>query len=326
MTSNASALPENPLLPIPIDQYRNGNTGIPFAHRLQSGKPGPKVLITALIHGNEVCGAHALDLLLASGFRPLIGELTLAFCNTAAYLRFDPQQPTASRFVDEDMNRVWADDVLASQRSSLELERAREILPLVRDADFLLDIHSMQTESPALVLSGPHAKGRTLAAQVGVPAFVVADKGHKAGLRMRDHGLFGEADTKQNALLVECGQHWQQPSRAVAIETMLRFLIALGQAGPEILAKHGLSAAPPRPQTFVEVTEAVTIESEDFRFRKEYRGLEIIPQAGTVLADDGAKPVRTPYDDCVLIMPTKRLKPGQTAVRLGRILEPATQS
>lgn len=321
MTSPISLLPPDPLLPIPIDQYREGNTGIAFAHRLKSDKSGPKVLITALIHGNEVCGAHALDLLLTSGFKPLIGELTVVFCNVAAYMRFDPLQPGASRCVDEDMNRVWADDVLASQRSSADLERAREILPLVREADFLLDIHSMQTESPALVLSGPHAKGRALAAQVGVPAFVVADKGHKAGLRMRDHGAFGEADTPQNSLLVECGQHWQKPSRAVAIETMLRFLIAMGQATPDILARHGIADTRPAAQTFVEVTEAVTIESEDFRFRKEYRGLEIIPEAGSVLADDGAKPVRTPYDNCVLIMPTKRLRPGQTAVRLGRILD-----
>jgi len=28
--------------------------------------------------------------------------------------------------------------------------------------------------------------------------------------------------------------------------------------------------------------------------------------------------VRTPYDDCVLIMPSRRLVKGQTAVRLGR--------
>jgi hypothetical protein len=31
--------------------------------------------------------------------------------------------------------------------------------------------------------------------------------------------------------------------------------------------------------------------------------------------------VRTPYDECVLIMPSRRLLPGQTAVRLGRYLD-----
>jgi hypothetical protein len=30
--------------------------------------------------------------------------------------------------------------------------------------------------------------------------------------------------------------------------------------------------------------------------------------------------VRTPYDNCVLIRPSRRLAKGQTAVRLGRFL------
>ncbi|HEY1506592.1 MAG TPA: peptidase M14, partial [Stellaceae bacterium] len=39
---------------------------------------------------------------------------------------------------------------------------------------------------------------------------------------------------------------------------------------------------------------------------------------GTVIARDGGKEIRTPYDDCVLIMPSRRFARGQTAVRLGR--------
>jgi len=40
--------------------------------------------------------------------------------------------------------------------------------------------------------------------------------------------------------------------------------------------------------------------------------------AGTLLGADGGREIRTPYPDCVLIMPSRRLIPGQTAVRLGR--------
>lgn len=67
------------------------------------------------------------------------------------------------------------------------------------------------------------------------------------------------------------------------------------------------------------MTEAVTVATERFRFLAPYRGLEVIPKAGTVIAYDGEAPVATPYDDCVLIMPSRRLVPGQTAVRLGRL-------
>jgi RND family efflux transporter MFP subunit len=36
----------------------------------------------------------------------------LAFANVQAFERFDPDQPFASRYVDEDLNRVWDDAVL----------------------------------------------------------------------------------------------------------------------------------------------------------------------------------------------------------------------
>lgn len=315
-----SALPADPLLPIPITQYREGNTGIPYAHVLDSGKAGPQTAITALVHGNEVCGAHALDLLFREKFKPARGRLTLIFCNVAAYTRFDPDDPTASRFVDEDMNRVWGPNALDSTRRSIELDRAREIEPLLAEVDLLLDLHSMQQPSPPLMLAGPLAKGREFAAKVGVPATVVADQGHKAGLRMRDYGGFGDPASPKNALLVECGQHWEQASRTVAIETMFRFLLATGQATADDLARHGLTPAPAAAQKFVEVTDAITIATEQFSFAQSYTGLESIPQAGTVIAHDGSTAIRTPYDNCVLIMPTKRLKPGQTAVRLGRYI------
>ena len=315
-----SALPADPLLPIPITQYREGNTGIPYAHVLDSGKAGPQTAITALVHGNEVCGAHALDLLFREKFKPARGRLTLIFCNVAAYTRFDPDDPTASRFVDEDMNRVWGPNALDSTRRSIELDRAREIEPLLAEVDLLLDLHSMQQPSPPLMLAGPLAKGREFAAKVGVPATVVADQGHKAGLRMRDYGGFGDPASPKNALLVECGQHWEQASRTVAIETMFRFLLATGQATADDLARHGLTPAPAAAQKFVEVTDAITIATAQFSFAQSYTGLESIPQAGTVIAHDGSTAIRTPYDNCVLIMPTKRLKPGQTAVRLGRYI------
>jgi hypothetical protein len=39
-----------------------------------------------------------------------------------------------------------------------------------------------------------------------------------------------------------------------------------------------------------------------------------------VIGHDGDRPVRTPYDDCVLVMPSRRLRPGESAVRFGRLV------
>ena len=95
------------LLPIDISAYRNGNTAVDFVHQFDSGRPGPNVLINALTHGNEVCGAHALVTLLENNIRPTKGSLTLSFANVDAYHAFAANNQTASRFIDEDFNRLW---------------------------------------------------------------------------------------------------------------------------------------------------------------------------------------------------------------------------
>jgi hypothetical protein len=47
----------------------------------------------------------------------------------------------------------------------------------------------------------------------------------------------------------------------------------------------------------------------------------VLPEKGTLIGRDDGREVRTPYDNCVLIMPSRRLVRGQTAVRLGRFVD-----
>ena len=308
------------LSPPDISVYRHGNVGIDHVHRFTSPEPGPRVLLTAVVHGNELCGAIALDWLMRTGLRPRCGTLTLAFCNVEAYARFDPAAPTRSRFVDEDFNRVWGVDVLDGPRDTSETRRARALRPVVDAADFLLDIHSMQHATDPLMLCGPLDKGRAWARRIGYPAMIVSDAGHAAGKRMRDYGAFGDPASPRNALLVECGQHWERASAEVARETMLRVLRDLGTLAPDDVAPH-LPAVDRPPARLIEITEAITVATDDFAFTRDYRGMEVIAHRGTTLGHDGNRPIVTPHDDCVLIMPSKRIQPGQTAVRLGRFVD-----
>lgn len=303
-----------------IGPYKAGNTGIDYAASFDSGTPGPHVMLSAVVHGNELCGAIALDFLLREEVRPVKGRLTLAFANAAAYESFDPENPTAARYLDEDFNRVWSAEVLDGPRDSRELRRARDLRPLVDTVDLLLDIHSMQNPTVPLMMAGPLAKGRRLARATGVPRTVVSDAGHAAGTRLRDYGAFASPESEKNALLVECGQHWEASSGQVALETALRFLLCTGTIDESFAAKH-LPKEPPPAQSFIEVTGPVTIETDNFAFTRDYRGMEVIAPAGTVIGHDGGKPVTTPYDNCVLIMPSRRLRRGESAVRFGRYIE-----
>ncbi|MEM7566214.1 MAG: M14 family metallopeptidase [Pseudomonadota bacterium] len=307
------------LTPPDITPYAAGTHGIPYVHTFDSGVAGPHVAISAVVHGNEPCGAVALDTFLKEGLRPERGRLSFAFVNVAAYAAFDPEDPNASRWVDEDFNRLWSPETLEGPRDSVELARAREIRPWLETVDLLLDIHTMQHKTAPLMMAGPAEKGLALAAEVGIPDIVVADEGHAAGPRMRDYAPFVDPASKRNALLVECGQHWEAMAGTYAIETALRFLAATGAIEQDTIADR--LTIPAAPQRRLRITDRVTVQTDDFAFTERFVGLDHIAKAGTVIATDGGAPVRTPYDDCILIMPSKRLWKGLTAVRLGRFID-----
>jgi len=310
------------LAPPDIEPYRAGNTGIDYVTSFTAAAPGPHVVVAALTHGNEICGAIVLDRLFRADIRPRRGTLTLSFNNVAAFHEFDPRMPIASRYIDEDFNRLWSPATLDGPRQSAELSRARALRPIVDAADYLLDLHSMQHDTAPLMLAGLLDKSRALARQIGIPELIMCDAGHAAGPRMRDYGEFGEPVSAKTALLIECGQHWERRAAEVANDVTLRFLIALGVVTPEDVAALGGPEFDAQPrQRVIEVTEAVTIASQNFDFVDNYRGLEVIPRQGTVIAHDDGRELRTPYDDCILIMPSRRLLRGQTAVRLGRFVD-----
>jgi len=312
-------IPVVELGPCDIGAYRAGNTGVAYVTCFESGRPGPHVMVNALTHGNEVCGAHALRFLFENQVRPTHGRLTLGFANIDAYLRFDADSPFDTRFVDEDFNRVWDLAVLDGSGTSVELARARAMRPIVDTVDLLLDLHSTPLPNDPMLLAGTWDKGLALARAIGYPAQVVIDAGHAAGRRLRDYDGFDDPASPKASLLVECGQHFEKPAAAVAIETTLRFLRYCDIIDPAIEAlRPGADAA---AQMVTRVTEAVTIGSQRFAFERELSGFEVIPEAGTLIAHDGDIEIRTPYDNCVMIMPARDVKPGLTAVRLGEIVE-----
>ncbi len=302
-----------------LARWAAGNSELPYVWTFASNRAGPHVLLQALTHGNEVCGAIALDWLLGTGFRPLRGTLSVCFANVAAYRTFDGGDPFASRCVDEDFNRLWTAEVLDSPRKSADLDRARELRPLYDRTDYLLDLHSMTEPCPPLAMAGRQRKGVELAQRLGAPEYIVVDAGHAAGRRLRDYAFFDDAVDPRNALLVECGQHWASAAPDVAKDATIRFLRHFGMADAAFLDAY-LGPTPEAAQKVIEVTNAVTIATDDFAFAIPVHGLAVIAAASTVLARDGATEIRTPYDDCVLIMPTRRPKKGETAVRLGRFV------
>lgn len=306
------------ILPPPdLGPWQDGNCGIRGVYHFEASRPGPHVAITALMHGNEYTGACALIALLRQNIRPQRGRLSLIFLNLDAFAQFNPARPTLSRFIEEDMNRLWAPELIASSHTSCEMARVRTVAPVIETVDALLDLHSMLWPADPLFLSSMTEKNRALACTLSAfqprPPLVVQDGGHQDGPRLIDYVRFASNRTSAKACLLETGQHWQPEAADLALNISLTFLEQMGTLAP------ATARAPCRQKIRqVTVTDTVPALTSRFVFVKTFRSGDVIKKAGTLLAFDGSEEIRTPYENCLLVMPNLRPMRGHTAVRLAR--------
>lgn len=299
------------VLPRDLSAYRQGNTGIDYVHRFESGKPGPHVLINALTHGNEICGMVAATHLLDTGVRPKVGTLTVSFANMEAYNAFDIDNPYENRQLVHNLNRIWSPEWLDGNEQSPELRRARELRPVLDAADYVLDIHSTRAPVQPFWVYPEMARNAALAAAVGAPAVqLVMPAGRFPGTGVLNYGRHGDpASDSGGALVVECGQHFAQSAATLATDVTLRFLAHLGLVEPPS------GNAPPAPAQPFRLLEVHMVKSEDFTFTRPVLGFEVFDK-GDLIAINAGEEIRSPCDNCTIFMPTRMPIVGREAVYL----------
>jgi predicted deacylase len=307
---NAS-LPAIEVTPRELSRYRAGNTGIPYVHRFDSGRPGPHVMVNALTHGNEFCGMVAVCHLLDSGVRPKIGTLTLSFANVAAYQTFDPAKPFDSRLITHNLNRIWSPAWLDGPQDSVELRRARELRPAVAAADHILDIHSTsQDVVPFWVYPSFERNGAVAQALLRPQVHLVMPAGLGSGTPLVQHGAHGRADGSGAALVVECGQHFKQASAELATDVAQNFLAHFGLIDRP-------APKPAAPARRFELLRTHMIKHESFAFVRPVIGFETFAE-GELIATDAGEEIRAPCDDCTIFMPARIVIVGREGVYLTR--------
>ena len=301
------------VLPRDLSAYRQGNVGVEYVHRFDSGVTGPHVLVNALTHGNEFCGMVAACHLLDTDVRPLRGTLTVSFANVAAYETFEPQRPFDSRQITHNFNRIWSPEWLEGEQDSVELRRARALRPVVAAADQVLDLHSTSQDVEPFWVYPDFARNARVAGALAAPAVhLVMPQGLGSGTPVIQHGRHGLADSDAGAALVaECGQHFKQSSADLAVQVTLDFLGHFG-----LLERPSRSAAAPRR---FELLRTHVVAHADFRFTRPVIGFETFAR-GELIAMDGDQPLHAPCDDCTLFMPTREPIVGREGVYLTRPL------
>ena len=308
-----SDTPPLEVLPRDLAPYRQGNTGIDYVHRFESGRPGPHVLVNALTHGNEFCGMTAATHLLDTGVRPAIGTLTVSFANVAAYESFDAARPFESRQLVHNLNRIWSDAWLDGADHSPELKRARQLRPVVAAADHILDLHSTSQAVQPFWVYPQFGRNGTTAMAIGRPAVhLVMPQGLGSGTPLIQHGRHGQDDHTGVALVAECGQHFLRSTGELAIEVALDFIAHFG------LIDRRLSASA-APQRRFGLLKTCMITTPAFRFVRPLAGFETFAK-GELIATAGDTEIRALCDDCTVLMPARKPIVGREGVYLARPL------
>ena len=270
--------------------------------------PGPSLVVLGAVHGNEVCGAHAIvraiDDLTHGRLRLLRGRLTLVpVANPLAFAQ-------ATREGQRNLNRRFLPQ---PDPQDYEDRITHQLAPLLAQHEVLLDLHSFHTPGDPFAMVGPRnnsgarepfaraaeemALARALGAQQVVEGWLeVYDRAARLRGELPDDEGIGTNEYMRSqggyAVTIECGQH-EDPE---AIDVATR---AIHGALAHLELAHVL--APPRfAGPAARLKDVVLRESPADRLAQDWHSFDAV-QAGDVIAHraDGT-PVAAPYDGCVL--------------------------
>lgn len=312
----------------------------PFqAIRFNSPLPGPHILITAAVHGNETAGTFAMTRLIKQIEEGEIklqgGALTLIpVTNPKAYR-------LQRRAGDRNLNRRLTP---VDQPIQFEDHVANWLCPILAEHDGLLDLHTFQSGDQPFALFGPQnntdplepfsqaSVEESIVQRLGCNRFVYGwldtyAKGIKRRAKEVESGrfdaknvdidaMYGVGTTEYMrskggwAITLECGQHDDIQGREVAYQAIINTLILTGLiAGPT-------PAAAKDPQVLGLYDVYDRFHAED-TFAKTWKSFDAITQ-GELIGTRADGTQITAEQDCLIVFPNMKSQPGQEWFYLAR--------
>ena len=264
-------------------------------HRCIGLAPGPRLIVTGAVHGNETAGTRGIQRVLAeldAGTLDIVrGSVTFVpVCNPLAYAH-------GRRMGDRNLNRRLQPTATPQDN---EDRIANALCPLLAAHDVLLDLHSFRSPGRPFVMRGPadnhgalepfaHAAAEAqLAAHVGPPRIVEGwMAAYAAGVATRraraltpgavhEDPSYGVGTTEYMrsqggyGVTLECGQHTDPAAPVVAHAAIHSALRLLGMVAGE-------AVAPPQPALLRLVSVTDRLDEED-QFVREWATFDAVAQ------------------------------------------------
>ena len=297
------------------------------SHRISGFAPGPRLIVTGAVHGNETAGTKGIRRVLAqidSGDIEIVrGSVTFVpVCNPLAYNKM-------RRMGERNLNRRLQP---TATPQDFEDRIANVLCPLLAQHEVLLDLHSFRSPGQPFVMRGPvdnrgplepfahEAAEARLSAHVG-PSRIVEGwmSSYADGLaRRKARGLtaggvhedpsYGVGTTEYMrsqggyGITLECGQHDDAAGEDVATHAIHQTLALLGLAD--------LPLAPPqRPIECLNLSEVIDRHDEGDRFIKTWTSFDPLADGELIaLRADGSE-VRAPQAGYI-VFPDVSALPG----------------
>lgn len=274
-----------------------------------TGRPGPLVVVTAGIHGNEPAGTVATRRVLeelSARALPLRGKLLCITGNIGALSR-------GQRFVDRDLNRGWTQERIAAlvardpALDDSEDREQREILALflgvmaeAKEPVVFLDLHSTSAGGSPFCAIADTLRNRTVSFALPVPVILGLEE-------MIDGTMLSYLDDLGHIAVVFEGGQNQAPSTIDHHESALWLALeaagSLSKAEITAFAVHHarLSASSAGIPHVVEVRYRHGITAADqFKMKPGYVNFQRLAR-GEVLAEDRRGGVTCPDGDRILM-------------------------
>ena len=321
--------PSNPI-PTPLP---------PFKSLRYSGRaPGPRLIVTGAVHGNEVCGTRGIERVMA--------ELDAgALVITAGSVTFVPITNGLAYVLQRRAGERNLNRALQPSDAPREFEDhvANWLCPLLAEHEVLLDLHSFQAQGQPFVMIGPHdnagtvepfahaAKEEALVRCLGVARAVDGWLGtYATGVARRRaaalaegrsgtldlHPRYGVGTTEYMraqggwSLTLECGQHDDAQAAVVAYRSIRNTLAHLGlTAEPAPPVMPGIEA--------LSLHDVIDKVHADDAFSRPWQSFDAL-RAGDVIGTRAIGEVmRAPHDGRI-VFPNARAEARQEWFYLAR--------
>ena len=260
-------------------------------HSWAALEPGPALVVLGAVHGNEVCGAHAIARAMddLQHGRLLLQRGRLTLVPVANPLAFGQRTREGQR----NLNRRF---VPRPDPQDYEDRVTRQLAPLLAQHDALLDLHSFHTAGEPFAMVGPRdnrgprepfaraAEEMALARALGAPQVVegwleVYDRAARArGDTPGDEGIGTNEYMRSQggyAVTLECGRHDDPEAVEVGERALHGALRQLGLAD--------VPAPAPFQGPAARLREVALRESPADRLARDWRAFDRV-QAGDLIA------------------------------------------